>query len=160
MGLWSYNLASRFLQVHAFEPIAAHRECFIENVKSPNVTLHPCALSFRNDMIDMATEHGSSGNSTVNGPGGIPMMLLDSFNFQDVDFIKIDVEGFEENVLRGATETIARFGPTVIVEQKRDMAARFDLELMGAVTFLKKQFGYHVIDEISGDYIMVPGHIR
>jgi len=73
----------------------------------------------------------------------------------DVDFIKIDCEGYEENVLRGAIETIKRDRPVIIVEQKRDMAtARFGLEPLGAVKFLQS-LGYQVAQEISGDYLMV-----
>ncbi len=106
-------------------------------------------------MISIATEQGSSGNSTVAGPGEIRMLTLDSLDLQDVDFIKVDVEGFEENVLRGGEATLATWRPIVIVEQKRTMAARFGLPILGAVDFLKS-LGYSVAQEISGDFICVP----
>ena len=38
--------------------------------------------------------------------GNILMKTVDSFKFEDVDLIKIDVEGFEMNVLRGAKDTL------------------------------------------------------
>jgi hypothetical protein len=42
-GLWSMHLAKRFKQLHAFEPVADHRECFAKNVPTylAQVTLHP-----------------------------------------------------------------------------------------------------------------------
>ena len=83
------------------------------------------------------------------------METLDSLDLINVDFMKLDCEGFEENVLRGGVATITRWKPVVIVEQKREMAARFGLPLLGAVDFLKT-LGYKVAEEISGDYIMVP----
>ena len=83
------------------------------------------------------------------------METLDSLDLIHVDFMKLDCEGFEENVLRGGVETITKWKPVVIVEQKRDMANRFGLPLLGAVDFLKT-LGYKVAEEISGDFIMVP----
>jgi len=46
----------------------------------------------------------------------VPQLTLDSYNFTDVDIIKIDVEGYELNVLEGATNTIAQNRPIVQVE--------------------------------------------
>lgn len=46
----------------------------------------------------------------------VPQHTLDSFCFEDVDFIKIDVEGYELLVLEGADKTIANNRPIVQVE--------------------------------------------
>lgn len=155
IGLWSFNLANWFENVRAFEPVAEHRACFEANVPFDNVELHAIALGSEPGSVSMKTEDGSSGNTTVAGDGDIPMMTLDSIGLSYVDFIKIDCEGYEENVLRGAERTLERWKPVVIVEQKRDMATRFGLKVLGAVEFLTER-GYRVAKEISGDYIMVP----
>lgn len=67
----------------------------------------------------------------------VEMRTLDSFQFADVDFIKVDCEGFEENVLVGACDTILRCHPTIIVEQKRDFAVQFGLKPRGQLNCLK-----------------------
>jgi FkbM family methyltransferase len=161
VGLWSMQLVKLFGRVHAFEPVAAHQECFVKNVIEHGVgdpILHEYALGEQEGQIAISTEQGSSGNSHINAkvPGSIPMKTLDSLALDEVDFMKLDTEGYEENILRGAIETIKRCRPVIIVEQKRDMAeARFGLRPRGAVTFLES-LGYKLAKEMSGDYIMVP----
>lgn len=46
----------------------------------------------------------------------IVQKTLDSYNFEDVDIIKIDVEGYELQVLEGATATITKHRPIVQIE--------------------------------------------
>jgi FkbM family methyltransferase len=56
------------------------------------------------------------------GPGGgyeVRVVPLDSFGYDDVGLMKIDVEGDEEEVLRGARETIARCSPLLYLEDDR-----------------------------------------
>ena len=156
VGFHTFNMAHAFAQVHAFEPVALHRKCFELNVTAPNVTLHAVALGKAPGSVSMNTEVGSSGNTTVGGKGDIPMITLDSLGLDDVDYMKLDCEGFEENVLRGAERLLVTCKPVIMVEQKRQMAADFGLETLGAVKFLQT-LGYRVVEEISGDYICVPG---
>lgn len=160
IGLWSYNLAPAFQQVHAFEPVAEHRACFerncAEQLLADRIRLYGLALGMTEGRVSIHTAPTSSGDSWVKGAGDIPMVTLDSQGLQGVDFIKVDCEGYEENVLRGAIETIKRDRPVIIVEQKRDMAtSRFGLEPLGAVHFLL-ELGYRQQQELSGDHLMVP----
>lgn len=46
----------------------------------------------------------------------VPQLTLDCYNFTDVDIIKIDVEGYELQVLEGAVNTIAQNRPIVQIE--------------------------------------------
>lgn len=156
VGFHSFNLAHQFQQVHAFEPVAEHRGCFAKNTEGlANIHLHAVALGKEPGSVRIETEHGSSGNSYVGGAGEIPMVTLDSLGLTEVDYIKIDVEGLEENVLRGAIGTITRDRPVVMVEQKHAFSStRFGLKDRGAVEFLKT-LGYKVAEEISGDFLCV-----
>jgi FkbM family methyltransferase len=155
IGLWSYNFAHWFESVEAFEPVGAHRDCWVANVDAAPRTamLYPFALGDREAMVNIRVNPTSTGDSWVKGSGTVPMRTLDSFNFEDVDFIKVDAEGYEEFILRGAEQTLRKWKPVICVEQKRDMAVKFGLKPMGAVQFLVG-LGYKVVGEISGDYIL------
>lgn len=159
VGFWSMHLAERFSRVHCFEPHAEHRACWEKNVRpsAPAMAfLYPCALGAASGKVALEVPPGSSGGTHVSGAGEITMRTLDSFNLRDVDFLKIDVEGLELQVLQGAIDTLKRCRPTVIVEQKAHTPGG-QKHLAGggtpAVDFLLAM-GAKQRAVLSGDYIM------
>jgi FkbM family methyltransferase len=54
---------------------------------------------------------------------GVVIRRLDDYNFENIDFIKIDVEGFELEVLNGAQETIKDSRPILLIEVFDDNAS-------------------------------------
>ena len=62
------------------------------------------------------------GVGRIKGQGHlrVNIKLLDSFNLQNINFIKLDVEGYEEKILNGSKNTILKYKPTVVIEQNRD----------------------------------------
>lgn len=55
-------------------------------------------------------------------------MRIDSLGLQDVDFIKIDVEGHEPKVLSGAARTIAEHHPAIYMERPAEEAQKREAE--------------------------------
>ena len=67
--------------------------------------------------------YGQQGfNSTVlrNEEGDIDCRTLDSFALTNVDFVKIDVDGFEIPLLNGAKDTLIKNNPVINIEMKND----------------------------------------
>jgi FkbM family methyltransferase len=68
------------------------------------------------EKVSFNHDESNAGASYVSEGGGLPVRTLDSYGLENLRFIKIDVEGFEPRVLRGAKETIARCQPIMFVE--------------------------------------------
>ena len=98
------------------------------NIKA-NITVHDVALSNDNtgsiEIIDHL-DHGGHNHVVPQGQEvklrkslqlvSVPKRTIDSYNFDDVDAIKIDVEGSELMVIQGSEQTIKKHRPSVQVE--------------------------------------------
>ena len=171
VGLWSWVMARDFLDVVCFEPVTVHQECWEANMKSAkNATLHRVALGATSSVarvrnrtpgssgdtgIDPVAERSSLRASIQDEGEEVQVRTLDEFNIPNVDFIKIDCEGYELYVLQGAVDTIKRCRPCIIVEQKPEtgMKDRYGLEPADCLNFLGR-LGMRVRAGIQGDYIL------
>lgn len=115
VGLLAIEMAKDFGAVVAFEPVAENAECFRRNVAALNVTLHECAIGRAPGRVNIVKHNVNSGCWRAAQGGGTELRALDSFDLSP-DLIKIDVEGFEGEVLLGAKETLARSTPVVVFE--------------------------------------------
>lgn len=138
VGFWSYYLALAFEKVHAFEPNELFAQCFERNVRGEGVTLHRVALGDVQGGIALEVDPENTGATHVRPgvQGAIPMRRLDDFGFDEIDFVKVDVEGFERQVVEGARDTLQRCRPIMIVEQK-DFAGRYGGERYAAAELLQ-----------------------
>lgn len=152
---------ARYLQKHfdhtfGFDP--RFRENFAYNVDLAKTTHFTCALGDDAGVIQMYGGTHPTPGTVVPNPAKLKAMLclkLDSFGFRDVDYVKIDVEGFERKVMVGGEETIMRDRPLIVIEQN-------DVHLEGEGRYDAKEWlearGYrHVATCKRGwDYVMAP----
>lgn len=69
--------------------------------------------------LDFSQVENFGSTKTGEGTNNVLMRTIDSYNFDHVSLIKIDVEGEELAVLKGAKETINRCHPALFVECDR-----------------------------------------
>jgi FkbM family methyltransferase len=114
----------------------------INNIKN-KIDIHNVALGSEESVCEivMSEKNPNSVGSqqVVAGSGEIPMKTLDSFNIQQVDCIKIDVEGFEEKVLLGGIQTIKNHLPILYIEAWNKEYLNKILDTIGPLGYTSKQ---------------------
>lgn len=155
IGFWSIEMAKKFETVHAFEPVEAFRECFNKNVvQNGHVLLYANALGSGPGMASMRYDQKDSGGTHIVEGDSVTVRALDEFVLGNVDFVKIDCEGYEHKVVEGARETLMRCRPCVIVEQKaHKLGPNFGITGQPAVALLLGM-GATLRQEVGGDYIL------
>ena len=156
VGLWTRDLCRYFDQVHAVEPVEIFRDCLIKNVTAPNLKIYDCALGAENSSIDMIITSGNTGHTHVDrtsmGQGQIPMRTLDSMNFPPADYVKLDCEGYEYQIVKGGENYIKQCHPIIVVEQKfHQDTGTVD---HGETVDLLKLWGAKQLHKVNNDLIM------
>lgn len=131
IGVTALAAASQAASVHAFEPDGVARGFLEHNLAqngAENVTVHPLAvghevgrLPFFSDTISKSASHLVS-DATLDhvSEQSVEVTTLDVFtaasDIPRIDLIKVDIEGFEIDVLRGAPKTLSRYRPRMLIE--------------------------------------------
>lgn len=131
MGVITQALLVAGHEVIAFEPQLLICDILRENcafTESTKYQVYNTAVGSECGVAEMPkVQYGAKnnfgglgiGDKSIYGNITVPMTTIDSYQLDGVGFIKIDVEGFEYEVLVGATETIKRCKPILYIEDDR-----------------------------------------
>jgi FkbM family methyltransferase len=164
IGTYSWLTSPHFNHVHSFEPNKEVYNYLCGNIalrnQSNKIDTYCLGLSNKEDELiyyQRSNDGGGNGFENVKSSedttvkGKLKVKTLDSFKFNNVGFIKIDVEGHEKNVLLGAKETLKNnnYPPILFESWAPGEHSHHDIEY---VTKLRddlfktvKSFGYTII---------------
>ena len=170
-GVYTHVLSRLCQHVAAFEPHPKVFRMLLRGLPT-NASAYQIALSDRDGEAELFIPGRAGRMSTQLGtlqqrsrrPAGSSVFVrtrtLDSFDFRNVGFIKIDVEGFEQAVLRGARTTLERERPVLLLE----IEERHTGEPLGTSIASVAGYGYDVyyarddVDGSAGELCPASGH--
>ncbi|MET0570902.1 MAG: FkbM family methyltransferase [Pedobacter agri] len=149
-------------KVFAFEPITANYSALIKNVQLnsfPQVSAVNRALGNANQLMDIHIDNTDQNpgtfslleagvaNTTVECIKGDDYIIQQ--NIQNVNFIKVDVEGFEVEVLKGLSNTIRKHNPIIIFE--------YDSNYQSKVNKDSKAI-FHLLSDLNYNFSAIDGY--
>lgn len=165
LGAYALELAQKSKpdgKVWAFEPDPRTRELLLLSQDKNGfrrLIIEPAALGAREGEVSFALADDpelSRLQSTKNGPL-VHMTTLDLWHASSgqppIDFVKLDAEGAEPDILRGGKEFFSSVQPLVLLEYHRPDGSNDE-----AVGELKK-IGYEIFRYLPAFHVLVPAHL-
>ena len=154
VGVHSYIQAKSYIKCFdrwvGFEPNPKHFSVFSKHY--PQYTIHEIALGEEQSYMDLHYHEGKwAGVSSLNEKFlqhldsttdlafddtwktvQVEVRTLDSYNFPRFDVLKIDTEGYDMKVIKGAVNSIYKYKPLIVAEM-------INLEYMDMIDYTGQQ---------------------
>lgn len=168
IGSHSVKLSKLGKSVICFEPLIPSYDLLLKNLElnnCNNVTVYDKGLSDTPSQSEFGwiNVHNVGGSGLIDNPMGIPigfstpeslsdsgynfkvdLVTIDSLHLDQLDFIKLDIEGYEPNAILGGIETISKYKPIIVVECWANHQGGLDLEYTKAQFNPLMELGYSV----------------
>lgn len=145
--------------LNGYQNLFVHHAC----VGNDNTPIPIPRFDYTKEMNFGSIEFGNSQKEKLKQQRGISnefvkQVRIDDFNFENVCFVKIDVEGMENKVLDGAVETFRKSMPVLQIEvQKSDLKEIFDKVKGISDEYIISRYGQYDIICLSSEKIAAYG---
>lgn len=174
VGIHTLKIASLCKKLYAFEPMPETNKVLNLNLKLnniENVVVFNEGVSDKHGMTKFSwIMSGNPGGAGLdNNPMGMPSWIqpctetihvklttIDSLSLNRLDFMKIDVEGYESLAICGAMETIKRFKPVIIMEVWMNHNGGVDINYTRTLFKDLLDIGYEVTQVAGPDFLFTP----
>lgn len=101
----------------AFEPDVNNREILLTTLRQRKINsiIMPLGVGDRELNLRFASGEGMASHFDENGTELIKIVSLDSLLVGEVDWIKMDIEGFEQEALMGSIQIIETYKPALAI---------------------------------------------
>ena len=107
-GTWSIAMQNYANEIYCYEPNRLHFECLIKNLQQfDHIKLFNHAIGNQDGKIKLTEEVATQNTRVLMENGDTVISKVDSLNLTGTDMIKIDVEGLEMEVLKGAKKLLS-----------------------------------------------------
>ena len=159
--------------IYAFEPIPETYSALVTNIERNNLNIKSFCLALGDKsgksiaLFDRKSNGGASFEYNSQKPDeikiDIEVITLDDFvkkeNIDRLDLLKMDVEGFEELVIRGGKETMERLKPDVVTEFCPTIIREKGLSSEGYFDTLRSYYKYiYFIDRPNMKLVTMKDH--
>lgn len=148
-GIWSKYMQSKFKKVISYELTPYNVNRFIAD----KTNLRQKALGNVNKRVSFEKGPENTGQYHVVEGSDVEMVRLDDEGIDDLDFLKLDIEGCELFALQGGREIILKYKPVIIIEQNH-LSERYGIETYGAKKWLE-ELGYKEVKKRNKDHIFI-----
>ena len=170
IGSHTCKLALLGKHVYGFEPLPYINQILRNNISLNdlrNVTIFSQGLSnakcrARFDSVNYGRSflENNPTNFTRFGPDmnliTVDCIAIDDLKLEKVDFIKLDIEGYETRAILGAMETIKRCKPVISIEVWSSQYGTFDINFTKFLFRDLIDIGYNVEHINDADFLFIP----
>ena len=151
-GTWSLAMQEFAENINCYEPSKVHFSCLVKNLsKHDHINLYNHAIGDSNGFIQLTEESATQNTRVKDEKGDTAIYKLDELNLKDVDMIKIDVEGYEMKVLKGATKTLENV-KFIMVELNHN-TEKYGSSSLAVKKYIKDELGFDILMNVWPDII-------
>lgn len=153
-GVWALELAKKFDTVYTFEPDHENFTCLAYNTReSKKIIRMQAALGNVHGQVRLIGESRNCGAYQIEYGGTVPVFRIDDLMLESCGFIMLDIEGAEPDAFQGAAETIRKYSPVLMYEDK-GLSEKYGYPKGWVEEWAADEFGYSVVKRINRDVIL------